>query len=286
MNEERDQDYEALLENYEDALMRLIMYRVAQEDGKRLLEEAEELERSGFEVPKELDEKCLKLIRERPVSEVRTLDQEKNEPSEGISRRHFRLRMFGRVLVAAVLAAVLLFSVAYAANDEFRVNVLNFFLEIEENGTFFFFQSKKTGDVDPASPNAAVSEEEFPFEFTYVPEGYELFLQEIRSRDRNGISCHCRYSYFSDDFNNFYFEMNPIVEGTGLFIDTEDAVVTDVNIRGYDGWLIEKTDPISGNDVIMYLLLDLEGNRRFHYSSVGISAEESQKIFDGIVIHE
>lgn len=64
MSNEIDKDYSALIEDYEDALMRLVMYRVAQEDGKRLLQEAQELDISGFEVPKELDEKCLKLIRE------------------------------------------------------------------------------------------------------------------------------------------------------------------------------------------------------------------------------
>ena len=63
MSNEIDKDYSALIEDYEDALMRLVMYRVAQEDGKRLLQEAQELDISGFEVPKELDEKCLKLIR-------------------------------------------------------------------------------------------------------------------------------------------------------------------------------------------------------------------------------
>lgn len=64
MSKEVDKDYEALMEDYEDAMMRLVMYRVAQEEGKRLLQEAEDLEKSGFEVPKELDEKCLKLIRD------------------------------------------------------------------------------------------------------------------------------------------------------------------------------------------------------------------------------
>ena len=44
-----DKEYEALLENYEDAMMRLVMYRMAQEDGKKLLEEAEQLEANGFE---------------------------------------------------------------------------------------------------------------------------------------------------------------------------------------------------------------------------------------------
>ena len=51
MSKEVDKDYEALVEDYEDALMRLVMYRVAQEDGKRLIQEAENLEKSGFAGP-------------------------------------------------------------------------------------------------------------------------------------------------------------------------------------------------------------------------------------------
>jgi len=120
MSKEVDQGYQVLLENYEDALMRLVMYRVAKEDGKRLLEEAEELERSGFEVPKELDEKCLKLI---------------HNAGKDLPSPRFRWRRAGEIVAAVILAAGLLFCVAYAANEQFRVNVLNFFLEIRENGT-------------------------------------------------------------------------------------------------------------------------------------------------------
>lgn len=47
MGNEIDKDYSALIEDYEDALMRLVMYRVAQEDGKRLLQEAQELDKIG-----------------------------------------------------------------------------------------------------------------------------------------------------------------------------------------------------------------------------------------------
>ena len=57
MSNEIDKDYSALIEDYEDALMRLVMYRVAQEDGKRLLQEAQELDISVFVGPMELDDK-------------------------------------------------------------------------------------------------------------------------------------------------------------------------------------------------------------------------------------
>lgn len=127
MSKELDKDYEALVENYEDALMRLVMYRVAQEDGRRLLKEAEELENSGLEVPKELDEKCRKLIQAgcAPVEHNRPpamAGGRNNKPSRRLS-----LERVGQIFVAAILAAVLLFCVAYAANEQFRVDVLRTF---------------------------------------------------------------------------------------------------------------------------------------------------------------
>ena len=123
-----DKDYEKLLDQYEDAVLRIVMYRVAQEDGKRLLEEAERLEQEDFQVPEELDEKCLELIRTASAPA-------KQRPSQTSAKRRFRLRTVGKVLLAAVLAAVLLFAMAFATVEEFRIGVLNFFLELEENGT-------------------------------------------------------------------------------------------------------------------------------------------------------
>ena len=85
-----DKEYEALLENYEDAMMRLVMYRVAQEDGRKLLEEAEQLEADGFEVPKELDEKCLKLIRDAAAGRQPKQFLNKTSANTGRTRSHPR----------------------------------------------------------------------------------------------------------------------------------------------------------------------------------------------------
>lgn len=273
MSKEVDKNYEELVEDYEDALMRLVMYRVTQEDGKRLLKEAEELEDSGFEVPKELDEKCLKLIEEACASEMRRQAPAGAGACEGGSQRRLRLRTVGRVLIAAILAAVLLYSVAYAFNEDFRVSVLNFFLELREDGSWFSFQNGGTGEA-----------KEFPFEFTYIPEGYELFDQEIYDMGPDGAGYYCAYFSAEDPPHEFYFDICPVSEGTTLFVDTEDAVVTEMTIRGHDGWRIEKTYVTSQSESIMYFWFDLTGKYSFCYSSLGISPEEGQKIFDGIVI--
>ena len=203
-----DKEYEALLENYEDAMMRLVMYRVAQEDGKKLLEEAEQLEADGFEVPKELDEKCLKLIRDASDGQKPKQFLNKANVNIGRTRSHPRLRMVGRVALAAVLAATLMFTVAYAAIPDFRVNVLNFFLEVREVGTNFFFRSDEPNAALPNMSGQFSTKDGLPFQFTYIPEGYELLRQETRDSGENGISYYCSYGYPNDDANNFFFPCN------------------------------------------------------------------------------
>lgn len=286
MSKDVDKDYEALMEDYEDAMMRLIMYRVAQEEGKRLLQEAEELEKSGFEVPKELDEKCLKLIREGCASETRSrVPSSEGTREEDSRRRGVRLYTVARAALIAILAAVVLFCAAYAVNEDFRVGVLNFFLELRENGTWFSFQNSGEGGNRGYQPQTSNTEEEFLFEFTYIPDGYELFDQEIYDyATRKGY--YCAYSATEDLPREFYFDICPISEGTGLLVDTEDAVVTEMTIHGHDGWLIEKKEVTSQRKKTMYFWFDLEKGYSYCFSSVGISPEENQKIFDGIVISE
>ena len=286
MDKGADKEYEALLEDYQDALMRLIMYRVGQEDGKRLLEEMEELKNSGFEVPKELDEKCIKLIQ----SACDSKDRKQVPVSEGAygneSPHRFHLHTVGRALVAAILAAVMLFCVAYAANDQFRVNVLNFFLELRENGTQFFFGSGASGERQPNLSGTSAGDAGFPFEFTYIPEGFELVVQEVQDMKGNGTGFYAGYGCPDDEYSNFFFDVSPINNGTGMFVDTENADVTNTTIHGYDGWIIKKMDVLSGKESTMYLWFDLENGYSFSYCVIGISDDEIQKIFDNLVINE
>lgn len=279
-----DKEYQALLENYEDAMMRLVMYRVAQEDGKKLLEEAEQLEADGFEVPKELDEKCLKLIRDASAGRKPKQFLNKTNTKTGRTRSHPRLRMVGRMALAAVLAATLMFSVAYAASPEFRAGVLRFFTRVEEIGTYFFFQSDGTVSPAPQVSSPLIIKDGMPFEFTYIPEGYELLMREALEQEEAGISYFWAYGDPNDDANNFSFLITSIQEGSSLFADTEDAKVTAVKINGCDGQLIQKVNSATGREDTTYIWFDLEAGLMFCYNSIGISFKDTQQIFDGIVI--
>lgn len=259
---------------YEDDILAFLMDGLLEEEGRALLEENERLNADpAAAIPAELDERCRALLRSA-------------FPDEPLKKpERVTWKIMKRVLIAAVLAATL-FATAYAAVPEFRAGVLNFWTEVKEIGTYFFFYSsgEKTPAPTPASSSPLVLKDGMPFEFSYVPEGYEPFMTEARD-EGIGMDYICAYCKPNDDPNNFSFEIEPLSEDAGLLVDTEDAQVTEMKIRGFDGYRIEKIHSRSGRQRIMYLWFDLENKLIFFYDSVGVLPEESQKIFDGIVIY-
>ena len=264
-----------LRERYEDDLLALLMDSLLEEEGQALLEEIERLNADpDAAIPAGLDKKCRALLQsafpDKPIKKPKWMTG----------------KILKRVLIAAVLAATMLVT-AYAAVPEFRVGVLNLFLEIKEYGTYFFFYSNEANTPAPAlaSSGPLIIKDGMPFKFSYVPDGYELFRQEAVDFGANGTDFYCGY-YCTAKEAEVYFEITPISEGTRTLIDTEDATITDINIHGYEGQLIEKIDLRTGKECFMYLWFDLDNRLMFYYSSHGIPFEESQRIFDGIVIYE
>ena len=261
-------------EQYEDDILAFLMDGMLEEEGRALLEENERLNTDpAAAIPAELDERCRALLRSAFP----------DEPLKKPERMTWKIMK--RVLIAAVIAATL-FATAYAAVPEFRAGVLNFWTEVKEIGTYFYFYSsgEKTPAPTPASSSPLVIKDGMPFEFSYVPEGYEPFMTEARD-EGIGMDYICAYCKPNDDPNNFSFEIEPLSEDAGLLVDTEDAQVTEMKIRGFDGYRIEKIHSRSGRQRIMYLWFDLENKLIFFYDSVGVLPEESQRIFDGIVIY-
>lgn len=279
-----DKEYEALLENYEDAMMRLVMYRMAQEDGKKLLEEAEQLEANGFEVPKELDEKCLNLIRSASAERKPRLNRTNTNTDH--ARSHPRLRMAVRTALAAVLAATLMFTVAYAASPEFRAGVLQFFTKVEEIGTHFFFYSNGSATPEPDASNPSTINDGLSVKFTYIPDGYEKYEEFALEHGEDAI--HYLFSYIDkhDEINNFSLEILPVGENSSVIVDTEDATVQSTIIHGYSGMLIEKTDAFTERNQVQCVWINETDKLFYSYFSLGISSDESQKIPNSIVIND
>lgn len=261
---------------YEDDILAFLMDGMLEEEGRALLEENERLNADpAAAIPAELDERCRALLQSA-------------FPDEPLKKpERVTWKIMKRVLIAAVIAATM-FVTACAAVPEFRAGVLKFFTRVDDIGTHFSFYSSGEGTPAPTpSPsNSLVIKDGMPFEFSYVPEGYEISDRGVSYTAVLGTNYTCIYVDPDNSPNNFAFQIGPVNENTNALIDTEDAQVTEMKIRGYDGYLIQKTHVDSGRNIIHYLWFDLENELMFRYVSVGIPFEESQRIFDGIVIYE
>ena len=119
--------HEKLVERYEDALFALMMEDVAETEGEKLQELNEQLKRDpSAEIPRELDERCIRTIR--------TEFGKKNF----ISARRGAVRVF-RVISAATLIMMLLFTTAFAASPSFRAQTLTVLVEMfDDHGEIRF----------------------------------------------------------------------------------------------------------------------------------------------------
>jgi hypothetical protein len=204
-------------------LFALLMAEVAEEDGKKYLEESEELNNDPCaDVPVTLDRKCRGII---------TREFMKNN-------RRKRLRVIRNVankVAAVALITVLLYSTAFAFVPEVRVMTLNMLIEVSDIATRLTFSGDKTDTGNPGNPES--SDRFFGYIIPDAPEGYVAYNQ-IRSNRTFSI----RYA------NDAGMEIKFYISGTDtsdLSVDTEDAdSVENITIHGYKGLLIEKGNRI------------------------------------------
>lgn len=145
--------HEQLLENYEDALFALLMEKAVMAEGECILEENERLKKDpDFSVPPELNRACIKTIsREFRRVKLRTA-----------SRISYRVLQHAAVVI---VAAMLLFTTAFATSETVRVATLNFISK-----TFFDHMEIRLGTANfPVSDGNPLD-----FEVGWLPEGFEL----------------------------------------------------------------------------------------------------------------
>lgn len=126
-----------LYNDYEDALFALLMDEVAQEEGARLLDENEQLKGDpNAAVPPELDKKSLETIR-RALA--------------GRNRRHTHtVGWYLSRLAIAILAALLLFAVAYASIPDLRLKTLQMLIDNSNVSSHLSFAGGENEAITPA----------------------------------------------------------------------------------------------------------------------------------------
>ena len=219
-----DKRTDELRDQYEDALMALLMDEYAELNGAQLLKEYEDADRSGAipNMPETLDRNCRHLI----------------QRSYSKHRFRIRLRSIAKTSkrVASITLAVLgLCSILIVSVEAIRTPVVNYFIDqYEKFSTIDFDKDNNTGTSDPIETtieSRPVDRSESPL-VGMIPDGYHLV--QFLDKGKRGFTC-----YYEDDTGNVISFMATPAEGI-LNVDTEDAEVKDIELLGHSGVLIKK----------------------------------------------
>lgn len=217
---------EMLLEQLEETAFALMMEEVAKEEGKKALEENERLKADdSFIVPESTYRKGIVTIK-------RYFSQKNRQPvMRTVSK------VVSRVAVI-VLVMLLLFATAFATIPELRSKTLNLIIEVFDDRTRITFGEE--GPIISAS-NTLVS---------WVPDGFELV-------DKGESDFSAWEEYNNSDGAlieaNIYFG-----EGVAYGVDTEEALVENITVKGYAAKVIHKANDIE-------VVFSVKENMRIYY---------------------
>ena len=220
---------ERLRENYEEALFALLMDEVAVAQGKEALEENERLKRNpDAAVPEQVTKKCLRVIRQCFRRE----------------KARFAGRATWSIMKKVPFVAMLctcLFVTAFAVSPQFRADTLNFVMETFEDELVLGFRS-------PNGNNEHLKPSKQKLGAHWIPEGFYL------DTEMNEVTF-IYYEYLSE---TGYIDITMyLTNSVSAMIDTEDAIVTDININGNRAKMISKLDEnhiVWGNEEEEYVM--------------------------------
>lgn len=207
------------VEKYDDARFALLMEGYSARLGEEYTEENRRLqEDDSFELPSELDEKCLKAIDNAIASKKR---HENMERAKKVARRL-------TVVAASFLIVIVLSTVAlYSTVEAFRLSVVDYVINLLDIGEGSIVSVE-------ANDNNKNRNEVVP---TWLPDGYEkqLEISEV------GV----KMVKYSDKRNTITFTAHSNVLMGSAAIDTEGAIDTyDIKILNYNGVVVAKNQEV------------------------------------------
>lgn len=207
---------ERLYEQYEDAFFALLMNRVAEANGKELIQKNEELLTDpNAAVPESLSKRCLHTI-------------EKSYRKAQIQKAAKKtLRTLNRVALW-ILIPLFMFVGVFAASETVRVKTLNYLVETFDFGTSYeLFVGQNNMEVPIEENKARV--------LNAVPADFVLITNEESETS-------CIYHFQNGHSEEFEVSIYYISEASvsTVTIDTEDAEVREENLDGQGVSIVHK----------------------------------------------
>lgn len=192
-------EIERLYERYEDAVFALLMDRVAEENGKKLLLQNEELLADpNTAVPETLSKRCLRTIKKAYRK------SQWKAAAKKVTRALNQVALW-------ILVPLFLFGTAFAASETVRVKTLNFLITNFEFGTEFRIENTASATPQQQSMTPIVDD--------CIPSDYDLISQSSTSLFEN-------YMYANDSGSELSIVIYALENfGGAITVDTEDAEV-------------------------------------------------------------
>ncbi len=198
---------EQLQDRYEDARFALLMDEIAAAEERWAQGESDRLNADGSAaVPEDLDRRCTQTIR-REFAKRRL---------RAVGR--FTGKALKRVALAAGIAAIL-FTTAFALSETVRVNTMNLLVQVFETNTEYRFSG--------ASEQAMLQ-----LDVRWLPDGYTL--------TECGSSTIKKWYTYQGPEGNILDIRHKKTDGLVVGIDTEDAEVTHIEVKGSPAMLVKK----------------------------------------------
>lgn len=206
-----------------DSVLKTMLLEYQEEEGRKILKEAEELNKTDEYAPtkqqiKEFEKISKKQLRKKKIKSL-----------------NFKLKVYRTATALGVL--LLIFNISVVSVPAMKEKTLEFFMKIYNDHTDIGkYPGEKVEDVKNVSDDRFTIKLSKEYEITYLPEGFKL---GDMSKDETGWEA----NYYNEDEVITFSQSS--LNGTDLSIDTENTKNTYVDINGQQAFVTEKDEQIS-----------------------------------------
>ena len=206
-----------------DSVLKTMLSEYQEEEGRKILKEAEELNKTDEYAPtkqqiKEFEKISKKQLRKKKIKSL-----------------SFKLKVYRTATVLGVL--LLIFNISVVSVPAMKEKTLEFFMKTYNDHTDIGkYPGEKVEDVKNVSDDRFTIKLSKEYEITYLPKGFKL---GDMSKDETGWET----NYYNEDEVITFSQSS--LNGTDLSIDTENTKNTYVDINGQQAFVTEKDEQIS-----------------------------------------
>ena len=206
-----------------DSVLKTMLSEYQEEEGRKILKEAEELNKSDEYAPTKQQIKEFEKISKKQLHKKK------------IKSLSFKLKVYRTATALGVL--LLIFNVSVVSVPAMKEKTLEFFMKTYNDHTDIGkYPGEKVEDVKNVSDDRFTIKLSKEYEITYLPKGFKL---GDMSKDETGWEA----NYYNEDEVITFSQSS--LNGTDLSIDTENTKNTCVDINGQQAFVTEKDEQIS-----------------------------------------